>query len=137
MSIDKSSPPLEYRSKILETHLYIHRGKAVSYLPMNTIRHTLGLEVHEYVAMIEERGHRAIVFGPQECCIKSGAVYAYSCIDLDRILCDSKETLCSYGWPVTADEFIKKIAAEWYDQDSDLCKVIRDAFGDYGLDDKR
>jgi len=120
----------EDRKQILENHLNIGQQKAISYLPINTIENVLSLSVDEYVAMIEEKGHRAIVLSPQECCIKSGAVYAYSRQDLHDILRDNNEILIKYGWPIKSDDFIRKIAAEWQDRDSGLYQVIKRAFGD-------
>lgn len=117
------------RKQLLEAHLNIGQQKAVSYLPINTIKNVLSLSVDEYVAMIEERGHKAIVLGPHECCIKSGAVYAYSCQNLDHILYDNNQILMAYGWPTKSDDFIKKIAVAWQDGDSDLYQVIKRAFG--------
>jgi hypothetical protein len=130
MSRQTSSFSPEDRKKILESHLNIGQQKAVSYLPINTIENTLNLSIDEYVTMIEERGHSAIVLGPQECCIKSGAVYAYNCMALGDILRDNNEILMQHGLTTKSDDFIKKIAAEWQDRDSALYQVIKRAFGD-------
>lgn len=130
MSRHKPIVSLEYRNEILDKHLNIHQGRAVSYLPIDTIIHILNLSIDEYVSMIEERGHRAMVLDSQECCIKSGAVYAYSCCDLGGILKNNQHMLSKRGWPATSDEFIKRIAAQWQDRDDDLCEIIRSAFGD-------
>ena len=89
MSTQTPSFSPEDRKQILESHLDIGQQKPVSYLPINTIENVLSLSINEYVAMVEEKGHRAIVLGPGECCIKSGAVYAYDCRALGDILHDN------------------------------------------------
>jgi hypothetical protein len=116
--------------QILERNLNVGRQKAVSYLPIRTIENVLGLRLHKYVSMIEDLGHKAMVLGPEECIISSGAVYAYSCEDLDEILQDNKAILLEHGWPTTSINFIRKMAVEWVDRENAIFPVIRKAFGE-------
>jgi len=86
--------------------------------------------VYEYISMIERAGHKAIVLGMDECCISSGAVYAYSAKDLTEILNSSVPLLREHGWPANPAGFVRKVAAEWLDKDHPMLPVIRRAFGD-------
>jgi hypothetical protein len=120
----------EVQKEILERHINLGPQKAVSYLPKRTIKKVLNMSIQEYVSMVEKGGNKAIVLRQKECCISSGAVYAYSCEHLAAILNQYHEILIAYGWPTTSSDFIKKMASEWLDSDCDLYQVIERAFGD-------
>src|SRR5882672_5140381 len=72
----------ENAKQILHSHLSLGRRKAVSYLPIKTVEKVIGLTVTEYRSMVEATGNRCSIFGPKDCCIDSGAIYAYSYHDL-------------------------------------------------------
>jgi hypothetical protein len=114
----------------LEFHLGLGPQKAISYLPIKTVEKILGLSLLEYVSMVESAGDKAIVLGVDECCIDSGAVYAYSPNDLRVILKDAESLLLGHGWPASPVDFIRKLAAEWLDQDNPVLPIVRTAFGD-------
>jgi len=90
----------------------------------------MSLSLHEYVSMIESAGNKAIVLNTDECCIGSWAVFAYSPKGLTEILRESGPLLLKRGWPAGPVDFIKKLAAEWLDQDNAMLPVVRRAFGD-------
>jgi hypothetical protein len=120
-------------SEILESHLKVGPQKPVSYLPINTIENVIGIAIPVYVSMIESSGNKSIVFKSDECCIKSGAVYAYSERDLVDVLNINRERLSDHGWPADVDNFIRRIASEWLDEGSLLMPVVRAAFGDLDM----
>jgi hypothetical protein len=70
------------------------------------------------------------VFGAEDCCISSGAVYAFNCHYLSKILKDNQTILSEHGWPITPVDFIRRIAAEWVDEENPIMPVVRKAFGD-------
>ena len=116
--------------KILASHLKVGPQKPVSYLPINTIENVIGITVPAYRSMIENSGNKCIVFKADQCCIKSGAVYAYSENDLRAVLNRNMEMLFNNGWPTDLDNFIRRIASEWLDEGNSLMPVIRAIFGD-------
>jgi 8-oxo-dGTP diphosphatase len=73
------------------------------------------------------------VFSAAETCIKSGAIYAYSEVDLASVLENHRDLLVEHGWPRTPSDFVRKIAAEWLDLNSPLRGVVAAAFGDYPI----
>jgi len=62
--------------------------------------------------------------------MKSGAVYAYSYKDLDNVLKDNHAILSEHGWPDSPVDFVRRIAAEWLDEEHPIMPVIMKAFGD-------
>src|ERR1043165_2597062 len=77
-----------YRRQLLAKHINVGRQKAVSYLPLKTVEGMLGLSIDEYRGLIEQAGNKCVVFSSSETCIDSGAVFAYSVVDLNAILTD-------------------------------------------------
>ena len=66
----------EIADRLLESHLAVGPDKPVSYLPTRTIEEVIGMSVDRYVSLIEQMGNQYAVFGVNESCINSGAVYA-------------------------------------------------------------
>ena len=116
--------------QIVERHLAVGRRKPVSYLPIETIETLIGLTIQGYVSLIEKSGNKAVVLGAGDCCINSGAVYAYSCKELNDILSRNQAVLTDHQWPTTPADFIARMAAAWLDGDNPVIPVIRQAFGD-------
>lgn len=116
--------------QMLKDHLKIGRGKSVSYLPINTVEAVIGISIETYAAMIEQSGYKYAIFTAKDCCIKSGAMYAYDYRGLKRILDQHRTILRSQEWPTTPHNFIKRIASKWLDQEDPVMPVIRMAFGD-------
>ena len=94
--------PNEEAQVILETHANLGKEKSVSYLPINTIEKVLGLKIEDYKSLIECRGHECVVFSADSCCIRSGAVFAYCCHELNAILKSHCDVLLKNEWPVSA-----------------------------------
>jgi hypothetical protein len=116
--------------QILLSHLDVGRKKPVSYLPIRTVEKVIGITVQEYRSMIETAGNQCSVFGAEDCCINSGAVYAYSHKDLSAILDNNRSILLNHKWPVAAEDFVRRMASEWLDEDSPIIPIIRKAFGE-------
>jgi hypothetical protein len=119
----------DYRRQLLAKHINVGSRKAVSYLPMKTIEGMLGLSIGEYRSLIEQAGNKCAIFSSSESCIDSGAVFAYSVRDLDAILRNHTALLISHAWPVSCEDFIKRIAEEWLEMDDPIMLVIDEAFG--------
>lgn len=121
---------LRHRKQTLDEHLNLGLHKAVSYLPVKTLETVLGVTVNEYCEMIERAGSKAATFSSSESCVKSGAVFAYDRIGLQTILKDHEDLLAALNWPTSSDDFIRKIATTWYDEDDPVMPVIRAVFGE-------
>jgi hypothetical protein len=120
----------EDAKRLVDNHLRIAPEKSVSYLPIKTVENVIGITVQDYMSLIERSGNEGIVFNAEDCCISSGAVYAFSYQHLAKILKDNQATLSGHGWPATPVDFIRRIAAEWVDEESPVMPIIRRAFGD-------
>jgi hypothetical protein len=116
--------------RMLDVQLSIGEEKPVGYLPIKTVERHIGISIPAYKSMIESRGNSCSVFPPEESCINSGAIYAYNKLYLDKILKDNLDILSKNGWPVAAEDFIRKIASGWLDDASPIMPIIKKAFGD-------
>jgi hypothetical protein len=119
----------EEAKQILQDHLDLGTTKPVSYLPIATLEKVLGLTASEYAALVEQSGNRVAIFEGVDCCIRSGAIYAYSDDDLAALLVANRTTLQEHRWPTTSTGFIKRLAAQWVD-DGPILPIIRKAFGE-------
>jgi hypothetical protein len=115
---------------MLQDHVFVGQKKPVSYLPIDTIEKVLGKSISQYQTLISRAGNRSRVFAADSCCIRSGAVYAFSEPDLDALLEQSSNMLLEYSWPRDSQGFIEKIAAVWFDDKHPVLAVIRKAFGE-------
>lgn len=125
-----TSAPM-HAKRILESHLNIGREKPVSYLPLSTIERVIGIKVSEYTGMIEALGNEFLVFASEECCIKSGAVFAYSYRDLENVLRNHRDVLAHNGWSTDPRDFVRRLASEWLDDRNPILSVIKRAFGEH------
>jgi len=115
---------------ILDSHLNIGSKKAVSYLPLNTVKNVLGISIQKYLSMIKDQGNESLVLLSHECCINSGAIYAYDTSVLQKILKENEKILSANNWPVTPEKFIRRMASEWLEEGDPVLSVIRKVFGD-------
>lgn len=115
---------------ILERHLNVGRDKPISYLPIATITQVIGIEISTYTSMLEESGNEFSVFTQEECCINSGAVFAYSRRDLNNVLRKYHDVLTRNAWPTDPNAFVRRLASEWLDDASPILPVVRKAFGE-------
>jgi hypothetical protein len=103
--------------------------KPVGYLPLYTFKAMgeTGKRLREDAA---SRGLAVASFGPDECCVKSGAIYVYDREALSRELNRHTEALSAAGMPSDPDRFIAEIAAHWLDEAHPLMPLIASAFGE-------
>jgi hypothetical protein len=120
----------EVAKVILLEHLKVGPEKPVSYLPIRTVENVLGITLSAYRLLIENQGNRCAVFQPEDCCINSGAIYAYSEPDLVNILRNNHEVLIKHGWPIVPSDFIRRIASEWLGEESPIEPIVRKTFGE-------
>ena len=78
-------------------------------------------------------GLSAAMFGPDQCCIKSGALYVFDRQSLERLLRSSKLTVSANRWPLDPDQFVARIAREWIDDAHSVAPVIKRAFGEQSI----
>ena len=99
----------EDAKRLVDNHLKIGPEKPVSYLPIKTVEKVIGITVQDYMSLIERSGNEGIVFGAEDCCINSGAVYAFNCHYLSKILKDNQTILSEHGWPAIPVDFIREL----------------------------
>ena len=119
--------------RLLSEHTNVGPSKPMSYLPISTIESLLKMTAAEYALLVERAGGSSMVFAEPDTCIKSGAVYAYSKIDLARVLIRNTLLLVEHSWPQTSAEFVTKVAQEWLEDDNPLKRVIEAAFGNHPI----
>jgi hypothetical protein len=118
------------RNAILSGLARVGPGKPIGYLPLYTIRDVLEMEPTAIVREAEGKGLSAALFGPDQCCIKSGALYLFDRQALGQLIESSKTILSAGNWPLDPDQFVSRIAREWIDGEDPVTAVIRRAFGE-------
>jgi hypothetical protein len=76
------------------------------------------------------RGLATAQFDPDECCIKSGALYVYDRLALSAILRGWASTLEAEGIPSDPGRFVAYVAANWLGPTHAAYPVIAATFGD-------
>jgi hypothetical protein len=118
------------QANILRNLIEVGSTKSIGYLPLCTIRDFLGKDVRILAKEAINRGMSAIIVGPNECCIKSGALYVYNDSMLSNVLTSNLPLLRAAGCPMTPARFVRHIAATWFDANERIIPVIKSAFGD-------
>jgi hypothetical protein len=77
------------RSGILRSVAQIGPAKPIGYLPLYTIRDILKMEPHALAQDSAAKGLSAALFGPAQCCIKSGALYLFDRQSLELLLLET------------------------------------------------
>jgi len=70
------------------------------------------------------------LFGPEKCCINSGALYVYDREGLTRLLATRAGMLEADNLPLDPDRFVAHIAAVWFQPNHPAYAVIAAAFGE-------
>jgi hypothetical protein len=102
--------------------------KLVGYLPLYTIRDILQVRAEDLIEEARSRGLCAVVLGPDRCCIKSGALYAYHRAGLQRLLDVSTGPLRASGLSADPDLFVEQIGSVWFERSEPAWAVIEAAF---------
>ena len=118
------------RSAILSSLTQVGSAKPVGYLPLDTIRDILQMDPHTLAQDAKANGLSAALFGPDQCCIRSGALYVFDGQSLEKLLRSSRSILSSSRWPLDPDQFVARIAREWIDHAHPVAPVIKRAFGE-------
>lgn len=80
--------------------------------------------------MIEESGGHYLIFRVGECCVSSGAVYAFLPKELGKVLTENKDVLALAGIPCESTGFIRAIAGTWFDNEATIIPLLKKVFGD-------
>jgi hypothetical protein len=123
-------PSEDERRFLLRSLTEVGPSKPVGYLPLYTIRDFVQLSPETVAAAATARGLTTAQFSPQECCIKSGALYVYHRAALASLLQARADAVTAAGLPLDPDRFVAHIAAVWVDEDHPAQTVIRAAFAD-------
>jgi hypothetical protein len=91
------------------------------------------MDPHALAHEAKANGCSAALFGPDQCCIKSGGLYIFDRQSLETLLQSSNSILLANRWPLDPDQFVARIAREWVDQAHSVASVIRRAFGGHQL----
>jgi len=105
-------------------------AKPIGYLPLYTIHDVLQMDPHALAQDAEANGLSAILVAPDQCCIKSGALYIFDRQSLEKMLQSYRPILQTSDWPLDPDQFVARIAREWIDPAHSVAPVIRHAFGE-------
>ena len=123
-------PSEDERRLLLRSLTEVSPSKPVGYLPLYTLRDFAHLAPESAAADATARGLATAQFGPEECCIKSGALYVYHREALARLLQAQAGILATVGLPLDPDRFVKHIAAVWFGPDHPAYPIVAAAFGD-------
>jgi hypothetical protein len=118
------------RAAILDSLARVGPTKALGYLPLYTVINILQITPETLIVEAKDKGLSAMQLGPESCCIKSGALYVYDHDLLASILRAAADTLVTNKVPNDPDTFVRYIAANWFERDHPVCKVIAIAFAD-------
>jgi hypothetical protein len=118
------------RKALLSNLTGVGSTKPVGYLPLHTIKNFVKLSPETIAADATARGLMAAPFGPDTCCIKSGALYVYDREALARLLQLQADAVSVAGLPHDPDRFVAHIAAVWYAEDHPAYRIIAKAFGE-------
>lgn len=116
--------------EILRRHTELSADKSVSYLPLNTIVNLMGISVAAYTAVAQRNAASYLVFDETNCCIASGAVYAFLPDELGKVLDAHKDVLAASGIPGEPIGFIRAIAGTWFEREAVILPLINKVFGE-------
>ncbi len=118
------------RDLLLRSLTAVGPAKPVGYLPLYAIKNLLGTTPEALTASATARGLAAVLFGPEACCIKSGALYVYDREALAVLLQTRSLRVRAAGLSLNPDAFVARIAAVWFERDHPAHPIIAAAFGE-------
>jgi hypothetical protein len=118
------------RQTLLRSLTEVGPSKPVGYLPLHTIREFVQLSPEAVAAAATARGLSAAQFGPDTCCIKSGALYVYDRDALTKLLLARADAITAAGLPLDPDRFVAHVASVWFAADHPARPIIASAFRD-------
>lgn len=120
----------EEKTVVLESLTKVGKGKCVGYLPIQAIEKFLKRSPIAVKESLEKNNIGIEIIDAEECCITSGALYAYDRGALERILQENQGVLISEGWPTEPRQFILRIARDWIDESHPVHPIISRVFED-------
>jgi hypothetical protein len=127
----RSQPDPAEREFLLRSISLVGPEKPVGYLPLYTLRDFAMVEPEDVAAVAATRGLASILFEPDACCIKSGALYVYHPDALTELLHANADTLAAANMSAAPDQFVTQIAAVWLEPSHPVYPIIVKAFGIY------
>lgn len=126
----KTEPRLtdQERQTLLRNLTDVGSSKLIGYLPLFAIKDFLQTEPETISALVANQGLTVAQFGPETCCIKSGALYVYHRERLANFLRGHANVLSAAGLSVDPDQFVERIASVWFEKDHPACSIIAAAF---------
>jgi hypothetical protein len=118
------------RTFVLRSLTQVGPEKPIGYLPLYTLRDFAGVDPAIICAEATARGLAAAQFGPDDCCIDSGALYIYDRQALSLLLQAHSEILVEVGIPREPELFVALIAAVWLEPEHPVYQIIAKAFGE-------
>src|SRR2546425_46887 len=93
------------RRRLLCDLMLVGPRKPIGYLPLHKLKHLLLCDPQDVASEANASGLTAAQFGPDKCCIKSGALYVYHREALAELLQARADVLAANGLPTGADHF--------------------------------
>lgn len=109
----------------------VGKTKAVGYLPIYTITKVLNDTINARIGPLVKRGLKVRVFGEEETCIKSGALFVYNHDMVLTIIEKYKVEIASRNWNPSPEFIIERIACEWFESTTPIMEFIRDLYNDH------
>jgi hypothetical protein len=126
----ESRPGKAEREFLLRSLSQVGPDKPIGYLPLYTLRDFAMVEPADVAADAATRGLASAQFGPEACCIKTGALYVYHRDALKDLLHAHATTLAAANMSVEPGQFVAQIAAVWLAPSHPVYPIIGKAFGD-------
>jgi hypothetical protein len=125
----ENCPGKAERELLLRSLSQVGPNKPIGYLPLYMLRDFVMVEPSDVAADAATRGLASAQFGPEACCIKSGALYIYHHDALSELLHAHADTLAAANMSVDPGQFVTQIAAEWLEPSHPVYAIISKAFG--------
>jgi hypothetical protein len=103
--------------------------KPVGYVPLYAVKELLLRDPEDIASEAVALGLTATQFGPDKCCIKSGALYVYHREALAELLQARADVLAANGLPTDPNHFVALIASVWFERDHPVYPIVVAAFG--------
>jgi hypothetical protein len=103
--------------------------KPLGYVPLYTLKELLRRDPEDIASEVVASGLAAAQFGPDRCCIKSGALYVYDREALAELLQARADVLTASGCSTDPHHFVALIASVWFQHDHPVYPVLVAAFG--------
>ncbi len=117
------------RQWLLHDLMNVGPEKPVAYLPLYTVKDLLLRDPKDLAREAVALGLTAAQFGPDKCCIKSGALYVYHREALAELLRTQAAVLATNGFPIDPNHFVARIASVWFEHDHPIYPIVAAAFG--------